>query len=255
MINPGRALSSLAVLAALTLLNVQHLSAQTPATISGIVIDAITREPVANVAITILGSDITATSNSDGTYTLIGVPPGLIKVKAQTIGFHPITTPYYNIKPGGTEAVNFTLAPLTVALDPVEVIGERPEERQWAFGSNIMRSDQLPTQGSVLEALSGTVAGLDFYGDKDTEGVSARNSMRPMLFVIDGVVVRPPIQFYIDVNEVECVEVRKGFRASQEFRPSIIGETYSGVILIWTRGSAAPRPRECSQQPRPGGGN
>jgi len=242
-----------ALLAVLTLtvagaLSVPQLTAQTPTTVSGTIIDAVTGKPVPNVAITVLGSDFTTITGSDGTYTLTNVPPGLIKVKAQIIGFHPITTPYYNLKPGESEHVNFKLAPLRVQLAAVEILGDRPEERQWAFGSNILTSEQLPTQGSVLDALQGTVAGLDSYGDKDDQGVSFRNSGRPVLYVIDGVTVRPPLTFYIDVNEVECVEIRKGYRASQEFRMSINGPTYSGVILIWTRGSMAPRPRECGSR-------
>ncbi len=227
-------------------LGAPQVTAQTPTTVTGTIIDAVTGKPVPNVAITVLGSDLTTITGSDGTYTLTNVPPGLIKVKAQIIGFHPITTPYYNLKPGESEHVNFKLAPLRVQLAAVEIVGDRPEERQWAFGSNILTREQLPNQGSVLDALQGTVAGLDSYGSKDDQGISFRNSSRPVLYVIDGVTVRPPITFYIDVNEVECVEIRKGYRAAQEFRMSINSETYSGVILIWTRGSMASRPRECS---------
>ena len=245
--------TSVLSLAAAAFLMAPELASQNPTTVSGAVIDAVTGKPVPNVALTIFGSDITTTSRSDGSYTLTDVPPGLVKVKAQIIGFHPITTPYYNLKPGGSQAVNFKLAPLQVTLTPVEIIGERPETRQWAFGSNILRREQLPNQGSILDALNGTVAGLTNYGTKDDQGVSLRNSGRPMLYVLDGVVITPPIQFYIDVNDVECVEVRKGYRAAQEYRPSINGPMYSGVLLIWTRGSIANRPRECASQP--GNGN
>jgi Carboxypeptidase regulatory-like domain len=242
------AFAAVLMLAVSGTLGAPQITAQTQTTVTGTIIDAVTGKPVPNVGITVLGSDLTTTTGSDGTYTLTGVPPGLIKVKAQIIGFHPITTPYYNLKPGESERVNFKLAPLRVQLAAVEVVGDRPEERQWAFGSNILTREQLPNQGSVLDALQGTVAGLDSYGEKDDQGVSFRNSSRPVLFVIDGVTVRPPITFYIDVNEVECLEIRKGYRAAQEFRLSITGPTYSGVILIWTRGSVASRPRECGNR-------
>ena len=239
------AFSAVLTLALAGTLGAPQMTAQTRTTVSGTIIDAVTGKPVPNVAITVLGSDLTTTTGSDGTYTLMDVPPGLIKVKAQIIGFHPITTPYYNLKPGESEHVNFKLAPLRVQLAAVEILGDRPEERQWAFGSNILTREQLPNQGSVLDALQGTVAGLDTYGSKDDQGVAFRNSGRPVLYVIDGVTIRPPLTFYIDVNEVDCVEIRKGYRAAQEFRMSINGEMYSGVILIWTRGSLASRPREC----------
>lgn len=242
------AFSTVLTLAVVGTLAAPQMTAQTVTTVTGTILDAVSGKPVSGVGITVLGSDLTTTTGADGTYTLTGVPPGLIKVKAQIIGFHPITTPYYNLKPGESEHVNFKLAPLQVQLPAIEVRGERPEERQWAFGSSILTSEQLPTQGSVLDALQGTVAGLRTYGSKDDQGVSFRNSRQPALYVINGVVVTPPLTFYIDVNEVECVEVRSGYRAAQEFRLTINGPNYSGVILIWTRGSIAPRPRECGNK-------
>jgi hypothetical protein len=66
-----------------------------------------------------------------------------------------------------------------------------------------------------------------------------------VLYVVNGSVITPPLQFYIDAADVDCVEVRRGYRAAQEFRRDILGPIYSGVVLIWTRGSTEPKPAQC----------
>jgi hypothetical protein len=216
------------------------------AAIAGAVLDAVTGGPVADVRVTVVGSELWVRTDADGRYVIDGVPPGLVKVIAQGIGFHPITTPYYTLKPSETTTVNFKLAPLQIQLDPVEVIGEAPDEKQWAFGSRIITPEDLPARGDIVEVLQGVVASIRSVGRPGrTPRLSVRGSFDDVLYVLDGTVVKPPFTFYVDSGDVECVEVRRGTRAAAEFRPSIVGQLYSGVILIWTRGSSAPRPREC----------
>ena len=120
-----------------------------------------------------------------------------------------------------------------------------PPPRRAAIGAQILTPKDLPGRGNILSALQGVVPGLQASGRREDAGVRARQSHASMLFVVDGTVITPPLTFYIDTQDVECVEVRRGYRASQEFRPSINGQTYSGVILIWTKGGLAPKPREC----------
>ncbi len=220
------------------------LRAQQSGKVRGRVVDAVSGQPLQSVTVTVVGAELSARTDDDGRYLIEAVPPGLVKVNAQIIGYHPITTPYYNVFPDSATSVNFKLAPLTVQLDPVEVIGERPEE-EFKFGATVITSDRLPARGNVLTSLKGTVAGVDVTGRNEGTRVTIRGSHASALFVVDGVVITPPLTFYIDTRDVECVEVRRGYRAAQEFKPSIHGETYSGVILIWTKGSLGRKPPGC----------
>lgn len=220
--------------------------AQASGTIAGVVTNAISGEPVANALVTASGCPDTARTDAEGSYTLATVPPGLVKVHAQIIGYLPITTPYYSVLPDSTTYVDFKLAPLTVWLDTLLITGERPS-RTWAHGSQVVTKEQLPARGDILEALKGVVPGVEVSGRGENMRVISRQSHASMLFVVNGTVVRPPLTFYIDTQDVECVEVRRGYRAVGEFRPSLNAETYSGVILIWTRGSAGRKPPGCSQ--------
>ncbi len=219
-------------------------SAQAAGRLSGVVTNAISGGPVADALITARGSSDSARSDAQGWYALEGVLPGLVKVTAQVIGYVPITTPYYSVRPDSTTHVDFKLAPLSVQLDTLQVLGRR-QGRRWDHGSQIITRERLPTRGDILDGLKGVVAGLQITGRDDAIAVKVRGSNASVLFVVNGVVVKPPLTFYIDAAEVDCVEVRRGYRAAQEFRPGFGGQIYSGVILIWTRGSNARRPRGC----------
>jgi hypothetical protein len=220
------------------------LSAQTPGTVKGIVTDAITGAPVKGVEVLVVGAELLASTDDEGQYTIAPVPPGLVKIQAQVIGYVPITTPYYTVLPDSTTMVNFKLAPVFVELDPLEVKGEDPAE-EWHFGSQVLTKEQLPGQGNILDAVGGLVAGVTKSGRYDRTRLRVRGSRNEVLYVVNGSVITPPLQFYIDAADVECVDVRRGDRAAQEFRRYILGPIYSGVVLIWTRGSTEPKPAQC----------
>ncbi len=221
--------------------------AQDRGTVRGLVLNAITGDPLAGVSVSILGTELSVMTDEQGRYLIRQVKPGLIQLAAQKVGFHPITTAYYVLTPDSTVVVDFKLAPLAFELSPLEVRGGRVEDRA-AIGAKVLTPKDLPGRGNILNALQGVVAGLQTAGRRENSRVSIRRSRSDVLYVVDGVVVTPPLTFYIDVQDVECVEVRRGYRAAQEFRPSANSETYGGVILIWTRGSQAPKPRECASR-------
>lgn len=221
-----------------------RLDAQRAGTVRGVVLDATTGEAVPLVLVSIVGRALHDTTDARGRYEIRGVPPGPVAVHARRIGFQPLISPSYALLPDSVLLVHFEMTPQPVNLEGVEVRGEAPEPRA-AIGARILQRADLPGRGNVLDALQGVVPGVQAYGRRDDTRVSIRGSHADVLYVIDGTVVTPPLTFYIDTQDVQCVEVRRGYRSAQEFRPSISGQLYSGVILIWTRGSLAPRPKEC----------
>jgi hypothetical protein len=221
-----------------------RLESQRPGTVRGAVFDAATGEEVPQVVVSLVGLGFRDTTDARGRYEFRGVPAGQVQVQARRLGFQPLISPSYTLRPDSVLLVHFEMTPHPVTLEGVEVRGEAPEPRA-AIGAKVLRQADLPGRGSVLDALQGVVAGVQTSGRREDTRVTIRGSHADVLYVIDGTVVTPPLTFYIDTQDVECVEVRRGYRASQEFRPSISGQLYSGVILIWTRGSRAPQPKEC----------
>jgi hypothetical protein len=232
-------------LALLTVFAPASLGAQV-GTVSGRVVDAITREPIPDVIVSIVGSGLSAGTDSDGRYTVDSVFAGLVRVNAQILGYIPITTDYYTVLPDSTEPVDFALAPVIYELEGVEVTGERPV-RTWRAqqGAKVLTKEMIPKHGDILTAITGLVPGVRTKGTHEDTRMIVRNAAQHVLYVVDGQVIRPPLTFYIEAARVECVEVRRGFTAVSEFKPSIVGETYAGVVLIWTEGAIGPRPKQC----------
>lgn len=238
-----------AVLGGTLMLVASVANGQSPGRITGSIADAVTRNPLGSVEVRISGLGRTAVTDAEGRYVIDSVPPGLVRVSAQIIGYVPITTQYYTVRPDTAIDVDFKLAPITVQLDPVEVTARRTPESESSLSTTLITRNQLPASGDVLDALQGTVAGVRVSGEHENRQTTIRGAHTDALYVINGTVVRPPLVFYIDVAEVECVEVRKGFMAAQEFNPSLATPTYSGVILIWTRGSLGNKPQGCTGSP------
>jgi hypothetical protein len=222
-----------------------RLEAQRSGTVRGMVLDAGTGGPVHLALVMIVGRGLHDTTDAEGRYEIRGVPPGPVMVSARRIGYQPLASPSYTLLSDSVLLVHFEMTPQPVDLEGVEVRGNPPEHRA-AIGAKILRREDLPGRGNVLDALQGVVAGVQTTGRRDETRLRIRGSHAEALYVIDGTVVTPPLTFYVDSQDVQCVEVRRGYRAAQEFRPSITGQLYSGVILIWTRGSIAPQPKECT---------
>ena len=89
-------------------------------------------------------------TDAEGRYVIDSVPPGLVRVSAQLIGYLPITTPYYTVRPDSSVDVAFKLAPITVQLDPVEVTAERTPASRSNLTTTLITRDQLPASGDIL---------------------------------------------------------------------------------------------------------
>jgi hypothetical protein len=221
-------------------------AAQNMGRISGMITDAISGDPIPDVTVFVVGTDFLVGTDDAGRFEIDSVLPGLVKLKAQILGYVPITTDYYTVLPDSTMPVSFRLAPLAYEMEGVEVTGRSPE-REWTphQGGQVLTKEQLPQQGDILNALHGLVPGVRTRGRREETRLVVRGAQADVLYVVDGQVMRPPLQFYIPASQVECVEVRKGYRAVSEYKPSIVGETYGGVVLIWTKGAIGARPSQC----------
>jgi hypothetical protein len=81
--------------------------------ISGKVVDVTTQLPIENAIVSVGGSTLTATTLSNGGFTLLGVPPGFHTVTAKRFGFagHAIT--HVEVRIGRTRVLKFNLRPST----------------------------------------------------------------------------------------------------------------------------------------------
>ena len=100
--------------------------AGTTGKITGTVEDA-DGSPLPGAAVTVDGSRLGATADADGQYMILQVPPGIITVTAQLIGFRSTTVTGVRINTDLTSQINFELSEQTLEVDAITVIAQRPD--------------------------------------------------------------------------------------------------------------------------------
>jgi len=227
-----------AVLCAAASLN--PLGAQQPTgTITGMVVDSATRQPIAGVNVVVEGTRLGTISGDDGTFTIGGVPAGTHTVRARRIGYGSVPV-IVSVPDGSSVAVAFALEKRAAVLDQVVVVGYTTQRKASITGSvatvdmDDLASRRVP---DVAQALQGQVAGVTVTqstgapGEEISirirgEGTIGNNSP---LFIVDGIPSRD-ISF-LNPGDVESMTVLKDASAA-----SIYGSRASaGVIVITTK--------------------
>lgn len=236
----------------LLLLFMLPLSILAQNTVTGIVSDITTGQPVPGVNIMIGGSTTGTTTDIDGNYTLQGVNLGDTIVYS-FIGFAEQTVTY-----NGQQTINIILKEDATLLNEVVVIGYGTTTKKDATGSlTTVRSDEF-NKGSITTAdqlLTGRAPGVRITsagGQPDAapniriRGGSSLSAQNNPLIVIDGV----PLDFVnpagvsnplslVNPNDIESFTILKDASAT-----AIYGSRASnGVIIITTKKGSSGAPQ------------
>ncbi|OHB22492.1 MAG: hypothetical protein A2939_02125 [Parcubacteria group bacterium RIFCSPLOWO2_01_FULL_48_18] len=220
---------------------------QDTGSVTGVVRNIISDQPITEAIVSVNETAAYSKTNSEGRFILQNVPRGSVTITAKAIGYHPTTTGYDIRFTGGTEEIAILMEPLAYPLEALEVSGKRIPSATSTLNSTVLTKEELPAHGNILDALAGFVPGVRSVGQHGDKRLVIRGNNADAIYVLDGVIIKPPLFFYVDAADVECVEIRRGTQAAQEFRASITDPLYGGVVLIWTQGSYyPPRPKQCS---------
>src|SRR5690606_13220244 len=202
--------------------------------ISGLVKDVATGNPLPGVTIMIKGTDVVTQSDGDGQFS-IAAESGQVLV-ATSIGYERMEIPIT-----GT-TVNFSLKQDASTLDEVVVVGYGTMRKSDVTGSiSIAKGeDMIKAQNfSPLDNLRGKAAGVNIYSNSSQPGAYANrvvirgmatiNSSSNPLYVVDGVVME---DFHLlNPNDIERIEVLKDASSA-----AIYGARgANGVILVSTK--------------------
>lgn len=240
------------------------LSAQT-GTISGVLTNGETGEPLSNVQVSLEGTGLGVLTNNQGRYLILNAPAGEREVVAQLIGFREERR-MVSLGSGESSLVDISMYPLAVELEGVVVTGTAIAAQKREVGNSIslVTSDELLYSGAINleDALRGRALGVSITGASGTAGagsdillrgtnsVNGRN--RPLIYV-DG--VRMPTGTLEDASgeaqehatflgsireeDIERIEIIKGPAAS-----SLYGtDASAGVIQIFTKKGSPGAPR------------
>ncbi|MDZ7386315.1 MAG: TonB-dependent receptor [candidate division KSB1 bacterium] len=94
--------------------------------IAGRVTDADTGEPLPGVNVIIEGTTMGGSTDLQGRYFILNVPPGVYSLKASFMGYTAVTKTGVRVVTGMTAEVDFQLSPTVIEGQAVTVVAERP---------------------------------------------------------------------------------------------------------------------------------
>jgi TonB-dependent SusC/RagA subfamily outer membrane receptor len=215
-------------------------------TVTGLVTDAESGQPLPTVQVYVQGTSYGALSATDGRYSIPNVPPGSYTLIAQRIGYQETRQADVSVAAGGTATANIEMNQTVLALqgivatgliDPVE--GVRSPVTVGRITAEMM---PVAASGAAVQNLQGRMAGVTVARGSGQPGANSTiilrtptsvttsgRSVEPLI-VVDGVILGSNTT-NIDALDIESMEVIKGAAAS-----SLYGSrANAGVIAITTK--------------------
>lgn len=205
--------------------------AQGPARVTGRVIDAVSRNPVAGAEI--LAGELRAVTGNDGGFVLGNVPPGRIELRARRIGYSQWHEAV-DVDPGLERTVTVALQPVPVRLDSITVaatpgtitIGGAELERR---GGDLARALD-GWEGIVVRRAGNGPAAPQVRGGGPDE----------VLVLVDGFPLNDPFTGRADLSRISSreVDVVTLLPGAQTVRSG--SRAIAGVLVVETRRDVRP---------------
>jgi TonB-linked SusC/RagA family outer membrane protein len=206
--------------------------------------------PLQGVRVTLLGTQLTVTTNTEGRYTIAGVAPGTHRIRASAIGYTPVVIDSIPVAAGQSATADITLRAQTVELERVVTIGYGTLTKRDVTGAiGQVSGDQIKTvpTTNAIDAIKGKVPGVDIVASGYRPGAGVRVRIRGQrsltasndpLYVLDGIPMAGGIGD-LSPADIESIEVLKDASAT-----AIYGSRgANGVVLITSRRGQAGNTR------------
>jgi len=250
------------------------VAGQGPYTLRGAVVDAGSQRPLANVTVTLRGTNARAVSNASGQYALsASVAPGSYTLTFTALGRGAVTRAVTLAAERAVEVPAVAMREQALELEGLVVTGQGTPVERRRVGNTVatVRGDEInqaPAAVSVDRALQGRVPGAVISQNSGSPGAGTSINLRGTssilggnepLVVVDGVIIENNSEALISLGanatrpgsavsnrlndlapgDVERVEVLKGAAAAALYG----SRANNGVIQIVTRRGSEGRPR------------
>jgi outer membrane receptor protein involved in Fe transport len=197
--------------------------AGTTGKVAGKIVDAQTNEALVGVNVVVVGTTLGASSDIDGQYFILNIPPGTYTIKASSVGYTATDVDGVKVNVDQTTRIDFKLQSTEVQMSDVVVTATRPiVQKDLTSTVSSVTGEQLgklPLEdvASVVNLQAGVVDG-HFRGGRSNE----------VKYLIDGVAVNDVFSgnfsMEAEVNSIQEIQVLSGtFNAEY-------GEALSGVV-------------------------
>lgn len=191
--------------------------------IAGRIVDSQTREPLVGINVLVVGTLLGASTDVEGNYFIINLPPGSYKLKASAVGYAAALIADVRVSADQTTKIDVTLTAQTIEVAGVEVTVSRPIIQKDLTSTTATvgrdRIAALPVEdvAALVNLQAGVVEG-HFRGGRSGEVKYLVDGM-PVNDVFTGASALQP-----EVNSLEEIQVLSGtFNAEY-------GDALSGVV-------------------------
>jgi outer membrane receptor protein involved in Fe transport len=208
--------------------------AGTKGKIAGIAIDAKTKEPIIGVNVVIVNSSLGASTDVNGYYCILNIPPGSYDVRASCLGYTQIVQKQVSVSIDRTTTLDFSLTQSTVSLAAVEVVAQRDiiVRDLTSTEEKISAEDiaNLPVEsiGEILQLQAGVTrdasGNLHMRGGRESE----------VQYYIDGMPASNPFNGQNAFENMQNDNVQEMQVISGTFNAEY-GDAMSGIVNIVTK--------------------
>jgi TonB-linked SusC/RagA family outer membrane protein len=223
-------------------------------TVTGRITAAGSSEPLADARVMVVNTSVSAIANTDGRYTLRGVPVGTAEIRVLRVGYAEQKKPI-TVTAGGNITLDFIMLPSVVQLQEI-VATATGEQRKVEIGNAVStidaakRVEETPIHNMadllVAKAPGVIVSPPNMTGAAQTIRIRGNSSIslnNDPIFIIDGVrmnssVINPNVggtqQSMLNTlspEEIEDIEIVKGPSAATLYGTAAA----NGVIVVTTK--------------------
>jgi outer membrane receptor protein involved in Fe transport len=202
--------------------------AGTTGKIAGTITDKLSGEPIIGANVIVLGTSLGISTDINGEYSILFVPPGVYQVQISYIGYTKITITDVRVYIDQTTRVDVTLEAKDVQVEESVVYGERlikPDVSAAVVSVNEDEISLLPVvnMASVVQTQAGVQDNLQIRGGDPSDA----------LVLVNGISLRDPRNnspiTSIPMSSVKEISIeRSGFNAEY-------GQVRSGIVNVVTK--------------------
>ncbi|MBW3629820.1 MAG: carboxypeptidase-like regulatory domain-containing protein, partial [Gemmatimonadetes bacterium] len=209
-------------------------------TITGVVVDASSRRPVAGASVVVVGTALRAVTSGDGRFTISNVPDGTRTVRVTMVGYGA-GEQTVTVSTGQSATLNFDITPQAVVLGEIVAVGYGTQQKAHLtaavdqVGAEVLQNRPM---SNLTQGLQGVLPNVNIRLLDGKPIQSPRINVRgttsigqggSALVLIDGVEGDPSM---LNPNDVEAISVLKDASAA-----AVYGARGAfGVVLITTKG-------------------